>query len=296
MNVFIKLTYTSSNTGPFDLYSNVDGYVTPFETNIPKTSLVNGYISTVVPNSTTSIRIKSEGDCEGYATIDVVQPTTSTTTSTTTLLFTTTTTTTSSTSSTTTTTSTTQIPIHPILIAKAVSGIVEGLCGLLYNDANVENTIVLYFQSGSSAPIIGQQLYTDNLCTIPYIGDDAEWGGIILWDVDYDNVFNSVVGVNLVGEISSITSCASVTTTTTSTVFSSTTTTTTTLSPTEYTTRLEEVAPLTYVGEALVGASESSPVWRIKRIDETSGIVVLWADGNDNFDNIWDDYLTITYS
>lgn len=296
MNVFIKLTYTSSNAGPFDLYSNIDGYTTPFETNIAKTQLVNGYTSTVVPNNTTSIKIKSEGDCEGYTIVDVVQPTTSTTTTTTTLVFTTTTTTTSTTSSTTTTTTTTQLPIRAIFVAKAVSGNVEELCGLLYNDIATENAVELYFQSSNTVPSFGEQLYSDAACTTPYIGDDDDWGGIILWDIYYDNTFNCVIGINLAGEVTAITGCENITTTTTTTTPPITTTTTTTLSSILYTTRLEEVGVLTYVGDALAGSSESSAVWRIKRIDETSGVVVLWADGNDNFDNVWTDYLTLIYS
>lgn len=52
----------------------------------------------------------------------------------------------------------------------------------------------------------------------------------------------------------------------------------------------------TYVGEAAVGASTAASTWRIKRINETSGIVLQWADGNGNFDNIWDNRTSLTYS
>ena len=61
MNVIITLTTAGINTGPFDLYSNIDGYVIPFANNVDKTALVAGYNSSVVPNGTTTIRVKSDG-------------------------------------------------------------------------------------------------------------------------------------------------------------------------------------------------------------------------------------------
>ncbi len=53
---------------------------------------------------------------------------------------------------------------------------------------------------------------------------------------------------------------------------------------------------VTYVGQAPLGASESSPVWRIKKL-ETIGSVfkITWADGNQVFDNIWDNRALLTY-
>lgn len=63
-----------------------------------------------------------------------------------------------------------------------------------------------------------------------------------------------------------------------------------------YALRLDEAAPYTYVGEAAPGSLPSAAVWRIKRIDETSGLVITWADGNSNFDNLWDNRTTLSYS
>ena len=56
----ITITISGPNTGPFDLYSNVDGYTTPFENNIPKPSLTTGYTVTTVPMGTTTIEIRSD--------------------------------------------------------------------------------------------------------------------------------------------------------------------------------------------------------------------------------------------
>lgn len=66
--VYIKLdTGTGISTGPFfELYSDVDSYVTPFETTT-KTQLTNGYTSLTVPNSTTIVRVKSIGTCTNYS-------------------------------------------------------------------------------------------------------------------------------------------------------------------------------------------------------------------------------------
>lgn len=62
-------------------------------------------------------------------------------------------------------------------------------------------------------------------------------------------------------------------------------------------TQLDQVgSDTTYIGEALPGASLSSPVWRIKRVVEVdSDVTITWADGNGNLDNVWDDRLSLTY-
>jgi hypothetical protein len=64
----------------------------------------------------------------------------------------------------------------------------------------------------------------------------------------------------------------------------------------DYAIRLEEVGDLTYVGKATAGSANSSPVWQIKRIDETSGLIVLFADGNTAYDNSWSGYSGYPYS
>jgi len=116
MNVLITLTTAGADTGPFNLYSNVDNYTTAFETNISKGILVAGYTSTIVPPGTTAIRVWSMGICANYVNITLTVPATTTTTttagSTTTTttaapLGTTTTTTTAAPVGTTTTTTTT---------------------------------------------------------------------------------------------------------------------------------------------------------------------------------------------
>ena len=90
-SALITLTTAGTGTGPFDLYSNVNGYSIPFETNVSKISLQAGYTSTLVPNGATIIRVKSTSvGCPNYVDISLtgITTTTSTTTSTTTVAVT----------------------------------------------------------------------------------------------------------------------------------------------------------------------------------------------------------------
>lgn len=70
--VIITLTVAGIDTGPFDIYSNADGYVSPFETNIPKALLVAGYTSLIVPNAATLIKIVSKGTCTNSITVPII--------------------------------------------------------------------------------------------------------------------------------------------------------------------------------------------------------------------------------
>lgn len=55
---------------------------------------------------------------------------------------------------------------------------------------------------------------------------------------------------------------------------------------------------VTYLGLGTPGSNASSAVWQIKKIDETTANVAIinFADGDSNFDNVWDDRGTATYS
>ena len=89
------------SAGPFDLYSDADGYTNPFETQVPALNLTNGYVIEL-PTGATIIRVCSVDICENC--IDL--PTNCSTTTTTSSSSTSTTTSTS----TSTSTSTTQQP------------------------------------------------------------------------------------------------------------------------------------------------------------------------------------------
>jgi hypothetical protein len=56
-------------------------------------------------------------------------------------------------------------------------------------------------------------------------------------------------------------------------------------------------ATVTYIGYAQPGALTSAASWKIKKITTTGDdIAITWADGNVNFDNIWNDHASLTYS
>lgn len=92
MTVLITLTTAGTDSGPFDLYSNLDGYSSAFESGVSKSALLAGYASALVPDYTTTVRVKSNGTCVNY--VDIVLENTTTTTTTTVAPSTTTTTTT----------------------------------------------------------------------------------------------------------------------------------------------------------------------------------------------------------
>jgi uncharacterized protein (TIGR02145 family) len=62
MIVFLQLTTAGIDSGPFDLYSNLDAYSEPFEENVSRDSLIAGY-STDVPDYATTVRITSKENC-----------------------------------------------------------------------------------------------------------------------------------------------------------------------------------------------------------------------------------------
>ena len=112
--MLIQITITippGGAAGPFDLYSDADGFTTPFETQVPAVDLVAGYTVTL-PMGATIIRVCSVGTCENCIDLPTNCPTTTTTTvaPTTTTTTTVATTTTSTTVAPTTTTTTTVAP------------------------------------------------------------------------------------------------------------------------------------------------------------------------------------------
>ena len=54
---------------------------------------------------------------------------------------------------------------------------------------------------------------------------------------------------------------------------------------------------LIYKGEAYVGSSSANPVWRIRRltIGNDGDVTEEWANGNSNFENIWNDRINLEY-
>ena len=64
-----------------------------------------------------------------------------------------------------------------------------------------------------------------------------------------------------------------------------------------YAKRVDEASPYTYVGEAAAGTATSSASWRVSRLEASGNdVIILWADGNTNADNIWDNRASLSYS
>jgi hypothetical protein len=130
--VLITLTTAGADTGPFNLYTNIDGYLSPFEVNVSKASLEAGFVSFLVPDAASIIRVQSLSSlCTNY--IDLA------------LVVTTTTTTSTSSTSTTSTTSTTTTA--PVLADFTVSGSTSEAIGGIptydidYDTYHVENMV-----------------------------------------------------------------------------------------------------------------------------------------------------------
>lgn len=66
MVVFLQLTIAGADTGPFDIYTDSDEFVTAVQTNVSWNTLTTGFNCTVIPNDATVIRVRSTGDCNNY--------------------------------------------------------------------------------------------------------------------------------------------------------------------------------------------------------------------------------------
>lgn len=62
--------------------------------------------------------------------------------------------------------------------------------------------------------------------------------------------------------------------------------------------RIDEVSDfLVYEGYAEAGTLNSAALWAIRKISKNDTITsTTWADGNINYDNVWDDRATLDYS
>jgi hypothetical protein len=61
--------------------------------------------------------------------------------------------------------------------------------------------------------------------------------------------------------------------------------------------QVDTVGNTHYIGYANAGSATSGTVWAIKRVVEVgNNVTITWVDGTKDFDNIWDDRLTLIYS
>lgn len=79
MTVLLTISQIGSDTFAFDLYSDLDNFTTPFETDVSDTDLLNGYTSSLVPDYTNIVRVQALGKCVNYLDIVLENITTTTT-------------------------------------------------------------------------------------------------------------------------------------------------------------------------------------------------------------------------
>lgn len=67
----------------------------------------------------------------------------------------------------------------------------------------------------------------------------------------------------------------------------------------DYATQFDQASTtIAYLGKAILGSATSGAVWQIKKITfaASGGVTVQYADGNNLFDNIWDNRAALAYS
>lgn len=74
MTITITLTTAGTDTGPFNLFSDIDGYVSAFVTGVSKAALLAGYTTTLAPVGTTIVRVQSNSLCNNFIDITLTIP------------------------------------------------------------------------------------------------------------------------------------------------------------------------------------------------------------------------------
>lgn len=71
--IIIQASYVGDDAGPFNLFSQVNGFTEAFETDVTKNQLLAGFVSYNVPVGTTVVRVMSTSpECTNYEDVDVV--------------------------------------------------------------------------------------------------------------------------------------------------------------------------------------------------------------------------------
>ena len=211
VNIIITLTSVGADASTeYDLFSNIDGFLVPYETGVTLANLQASYTSGA-PNGTTTVRVCGTGPkCKSC--IDIQATYTTTTTSTTTITpTTTTTTTTEEITTTTTTTFTSGLPKFDISSTTSPTP----NCGLSVDTAKFILASVL------GEVTAGDLIFETSDTSTPFIGNGEYY--------TVENAENIVysVRINANGEVlAPITLCATTTTTTTTAPATTTTTTT----------------------------------------------------------------------
>ncbi len=162
MTVYITFATIGTDAGPFNLYSDVDGFASAFELGVTRAQLLAGFPSSNCPDGTTTIRVKSFGGCINYYDITGLPPTTTTTSSTTAAPPppTSTTTTSSTTGAPTTTTTTTMDPLFNASINDGdfFVSYIEA-CIAPFDFTAYFNGTAYFYDAGFTNPIVSDEFY-----------------------------------------------------------------------------------------------------------------------------------------
>lgn len=74
MDGYIVLTTAGTETGPFDLYSDADGFTIPYLTGVTREQMLSGINSTTIPDGTNIVRAVSTGVCRTSVNIVLEEP------------------------------------------------------------------------------------------------------------------------------------------------------------------------------------------------------------------------------
>jgi hypothetical protein len=66
MTGILQISTIGLDAGPFNIFSNVNGFTSAFETGVTRNQLLTGHALSNVPNLTTTIRAVSVGQCTNY--------------------------------------------------------------------------------------------------------------------------------------------------------------------------------------------------------------------------------------
>jgi hypothetical protein len=60
--------------------------------------------------------------------------------------------------------------------------------------------------------------------------------------------------------------------------------------------RIDDTGTYQYFGYAPIASDEAGGVWKISRLTSANPQALLWADGNSNYDNVWANRASLSYS
>lgn len=174
-------------------------------------------------------------------------------------------------------------PYNPAIVGKSYTAYEEGYDQGLLSDTPPRGPQGEQGETGPAGPpgapgtngsdgADGNQILVGNGTPSAMLGNDGDQ----YIDADNGDIYTKVMGTwNLQGNVGDV----------------ALTTRTDTIDPTVF-------PEVTYRGDAIPGTLTSVASWRVTRLTLQSDgdLEILYADGNDSFDNIWDNRLSLSYS